>query len=177
MLTFVVISNFSTGYLLSFCAVLLHELGHLSAMFICKNLPDGLAISAFDIKIIKYNRYRQSFCKDIFITSAGVLINFILFVIFYKFLINFAFVNLFVGIFNLLPASNLDGGQLLLLLLSKQFAWDTSQKIVDIITFALSFPLFLLGSLVLFNSKYNFSLLIISVYLILSIFFKKDKVL
>lgn len=175
--SFIVISNFSSKYLLCFCAVLTHELGHLIAMFLCKNNPNGLEISMFDVKIINHNRCTQSTYYDIIITSFGCLFNFVAFFIFLPIIKQYAFVNLFIGIFNLLPASVLDGGQLLYLILNINLSADISCKIVDVATIITAFPLFLLGLLIFLNSNYNFSLLFISIYLILSLFFKKDKVI
>lgn len=177
LIAFVVISNFATGYLLSFLAIFVHELGHIFAMMLCKCVPDGLQISAFDIKIIRNHRFSIDFSKDIIITVFGALFNFIFFLMFLYLNKTFAFVNLFVGIFNLLPTSNLDGGQLLFLFLNRKITANVSSKIVDGVTIALSCPMFILGILVLLNSKYNFSLLFISIYLILSLFMKKDKIL
>lgn len=177
LITFVVISNISTGYLMSFLAILFHETGHLIAMFLCGKFPVGLQISAFDIRILESDRCFQTFKKEIIITSFGVLFNFLLFLTFLPISKTFAYINLFVGIFNLLPVSSLDGGQLLFLFFNRKLTAGLSSKIIDIITIAISFPLFVLGILVLLNSKYNFSLLLISIYLILSLFIKKDKIL
>lgn len=176
LLAFIVVSNFYTGYLLSFLSILIHESGHLIAMVLCSRSPDGLEISAFDIRIIKNQKYTLTLPENIFITSAGALMNFLCCLLFLHINETFAYVNLFIGLFNLLPASTLDGGQLLFLFLNRKLTPDLSCKIVDVVTIFISFPLFIVGILVLLNSKYNFSLLIISIYLILSLFMKKDKI-
>ena len=81
----------------------------------------------------------------------------------------FAISNLSVGMFNLLPVLSLDGGQLIFIILRQRVGADKAEKIVDIITFITIFPLAVLGFIVLFESKYNFSLLFVCVYLIVSL--------
>ena len=176
LLAFIVISNFYTGYVLSFISILIHETGHLIVMFICRCKPDGFEISSFDIKIIKTQQYSLSLLADIFITLAGSVLNFIAFILFLSVYETFAYVNLFMGAFNLLPISTLDGGQLLFLFLSRKLTPDLSCKIIDSIAILISFPLFFIGLMILLKSKNNFSLLFLSIYMILSLFVKKDKI-
>ncbi|MCH5298083.1 MAG: site-2 protease family protein [Ruminococcus sp.] len=83
-------------------------------------------------------------------------------------------VNLFLGIFNMLPVLSLDGGQILHLLLSRKIEDIKAQKAVNILTFIFIFPLAVLGFILLFKTKYNFSLLAVCLYLILSLIFKRD---
>ena len=175
-IAFIVIGSFNTKYLLCFFAIIIHEVGHIIAMFLCNIKPFGIEITAFDIKIINNNRVNLSVLKDIFITIAGPLINFIFFVLFIFTYKDFAFVNICIGLFNLLPSSSLDGGQLLFLLLSRNKSVKNSILVIDIITIILSLPMFITGILIFINSKYNFSLIYISIYLILSVFLKKDKI-
>ena len=82
---------------------------------------------------------------------------------------------MFTGVFNALPVSNLDGGQALYLLLTLKFSDTTANKVIDILTIILIFPTAILGFILLFNSKYNFSLLLISIYLIIALMEKNSK--
>ena len=75
----------------------------------------------------------------------------------------------------MLPVMSLDGGQLLYLILSRRLSENSAEKVVNIITFIFIFPLAALGFLLLFKSKYNFSLLFVCVYLIFSLIFKKNR--
>ena len=177
LIALIVISNINTGYLLCFISVLIHESGHLLAMKLCGFSSSGIKISLFNIEIIEKNRHCTDFRSDILITASGPLINLATYFISLPLNTAFAYVNLLIGLFNLLPAASLDGGQLLYLFLSKRLSNEKSAKIVDVVTLISIFPLFLVGILVLLNSRYNFSLLFISMYLILSIFIRKDKYL
>jgi len=176
LFSFIVISNSYTGYVLSFLSIIIHEFGHLIAMIVLKRKPEGFAISAFDIRIIHPEKHLFSFTNDVIITLSGPAINLIFFIFFFNTFKNFAYVNLFVGSFNLLPITSLDGGQLLFLFLNRKLTAELSCKIIDSIAIILSFFLFLLGLMILLNSKYNFSLLFLSIYIILSVIFKKDKI-
>ena len=68
-----------------------------------------------------------------------------------------------------------DGGQLLYILLSRRFTGHTAEKAVNIITFIALFPIAVLGFIILFNSDYNFSLLFVCGYIILSLVFKNNR--
>lgn len=165
------------SYFYCILSVIIHESAHIIAMIILSTGIACISISVFDIKIIESSRHRLGLYNDMIITSAGPLSNIIVFILFFCANNEFALVNLFIGLFNALPAASLDGGQLIYLILSKRFSRKKSSLIVDIITITVSIPIFIIGFFVLLQSKYNFSLLFISLYLLLSVFFKKDKYL
>jgi stage IV sporulation protein FB len=71
----------------------------------------------------------------------------------------------------------LDGGQLIYILLVKRFTPEISAKILEVITIITALPIFFIGIMVMLNSKYNFSLLFIGIYLILSLFIRDEKYL
>lgn len=173
----IVISNFYTNYLLCLGAVIIHESGHLIFMYLLGIIPSGIEIRPFNITIIEKQRYKSPLYIDIIITSAGPLFNFLLYICCFNNFLSFAYVNLLLGLFNLLPAAALDGGQILYLLLTKIFSREKSAKIIDITTILVSLPIFFIGLFVLLNSKYNFSLLFIGLYLILTLFIRDKKYL
>ncbi len=85
--------------------------------------------------------------------------NFIVALVFYNINKDFAITNLAVGRFQILPISSLDGSNALEFLgVSKN-----TRFIISIIT---AFFFAFIGFMVLIYSKYNFSILAISVYLI-----------
>lgn len=164
-------------------SAILHELGHIIAMCRRNCKPEKIVIKLFDIQIIDGKR---SFCsqKDsLVIVLSGALTNFALSLIsailYYFFEIEilylFTIVNFLTGAFNLLPVSNLDGGQALYLLLSRKFSEKSTERIIDALTVILILPTAILGFVVLFQSKYNFSLLLISIYLVLSLILKRSR--
>lgn len=174
---FVVINSNFSNYFLCFIAIIIHEIGHLFVMKLLGLSPKGIEIKAFNIKIIESSRYNTSFSKDIAVIFAGPLLNIIFYLIFINIYAGFAFINLFIGLFNLLPAESLDGGQFIYLILLNFFSSEKSAKITDIITIITSLPLFFFGILILLNSKYNFSMLFIGIYLVLTLFIREEKYL
>ncbi len=164
------------GFLYCFFAVIIHEPGHLVPMCFLGYIPDKIKISLFEILITdKYKRIRSD-KENLIIIFFGPLANFICFIVFYLlYLVSikgfslFAFANLSVGLFNIMPVMSLDGGQIIYILLCKRFSYERSERIVNVLTFIIIFPLAALGFLVLFNSKYNFSLLLVCVYLVISL--------
>ncbi len=177
LISIMILSNFMTSYFLCLIAIIIHETGHLLFMVLLKCYPAGIEIKSFNIKIIKKFRYKEKYYKDILITLAGPVFNILSFSVFLNFNSKLSYINLFVGLFNLLPAASLDGGQLIYLFLRKRFSAEISTKITDIITIITAFPVCLSGIMILFSSKYNFSLLFIGLYLFLSVFIREEKYL
>lgn len=189
--SFVVVALFSVLLLLDinknlifcFISAFLHEAGHLLAMCRCNCKPSKIIIKLFDIRIIDNKRLYCPFKCNIIIILSGVAVNFFLTVCFFiiyffteaEYCKTFSLVNFFTGAFNLLPASNLDGGQALYLVLMRKFSEETTERVIDGLTIALILPTAICGFIVLFRSKYNFSLLFISFYLVLALVLKKSK--
>lgn len=174
----------STGSL--FCcylAAVIHEMGHLFTMCLCDSKPNRIKFGLFDIQILDKKRSLRSVKKDLLIVFAGIGANVCMcffslalyLLLHWKLILIFFGVNLFTALFNALPVCTLDGGQGLFLLLSQKFSREKSEKIIDICTILLIFPTAVLGFLLLFYSKYNFSLLFISMYLVSALIMKKSK--
>ena len=177
-----VIFNILEGLLWCTLAVIIHESGHLLAMLKCGYAPEKIKISAFEIKIFDSKRQSRSEKQNFFIIFSGPAVNFICFIPFYLLyllgngnFLPFALANLSVGLFNSLPVLSLDGGQIIFILLKRRLNPARAEKIVDIITLITIFPLAVLGFAVLFKSKYNFSLLFICAYLIISLVTRSDR--
>ena len=154
-------------------AALIHELGHISAMLVKKCRPQKISFSAFDISIVDKTRVKRSYNDDLFILIAGPLSNIIfcaiLFCI-YKFcgcewLIKPIYENIFIAFFNILPIESLDGGQIFFNLLCRKLTAKTATNFTILISFMVLMPIAVLGFYILIVSKYNFSLLLLSCYL------------
>lgn len=190
-LSFVVTALFSIFILLDksgnltccFASAFFHEAGHIFAMCRCKCKPEKVIIKLFDIRIIDCKRQLCAYKYSLIIILAGVTVNFILcsastLIYFFsevEIFRVFAIVNALTGAFNLLPVSNLDGGQALYLILSRKLSEKVTDRIIDSLTVIIILPTAVLGFIVLFRSKYNFSLLLISLYLLLALILKKSK--
>lgn len=164
------------------CAVLIHESGHIIPMCIFGYRPEKIKIALFEISITDKSRHNRSFWQNFFIILFGPFANFICFILYYllylygnEFFLPLAIANLSVGLFNFMPVLSLDGGQLLYLVLCRRITEINAERAVDIMTFIFIFPLFALGFMLLFKSKYNFSLLFVCIYLVFSLVLKNNR--
>lgn len=178
---FIITGEFN-GFLYCIFAVIIHESGHLVMMIKYGCLPEKIKISLFEIAIISNTRPQKSQKENIKIIFFGPFANFICFILFYllylfsgPLFLPLALANLSVGLFNILPVMSLDGGQLIFLILRIKLSDSNAEKFVNILSFIIIFPLSALGFLVLFNSKYNFSLLIVCVYIIMSLVCRNNR--
>ncbi len=169
-----------------FCAytlcVLIHELGH---MLIARKLGYFCA----RIKLMPFGAVFEAesdeFCPkdEILIAVTGPLVNLVVALIIvclwwvypncYYITCDFAIANLVCGVFNLVPIFPLDGGRVVLALISKNFDRKLSVKIVKIITIIFAVVMFVVFciSLVVYP---NFSIGVMSVTLLFSAF-SEDK--
>lgn len=168
--------------LLGILFAILHEMGHLAAMMLSKEPVRSIFFGLVNIGITSEN-CEENLEKNIFIFASGPLVNLILalcFFIFYNLSGAFVFKtavmqNLFLAGLNLLPISSLDGGKIFKIILLKKFDFALAEKISSVVSIIFLVPVFVCGFLVLFNFKYNFSLLIIGCYLISYIFCRESK--
>lgn len=157
----------------------LHEMGHITAAYFCKEKIKKINVGFASVDIVAAGKNHEN---SLAVLLSGSLANFTVALIF-KVLYLYSgskvigvimYQNLYIGIFNLLPISTLDGGQILFLLLNKKFNIFLSEKILTVISVIFLVPVCALAFLILIKSRYNFSLLILVCYLISYIFFKKD---
>lgn len=151
-------------------AALLHELGHILMMGLCHVRVRSLKIRLFDILIEADDA--RCLCDDVLITSGGVMMNFFCAALFCPFSSNLSLPHLALGVFNLLPVMSLDGGRLFCLFLSRRCSQRAVNNMLRITTFVFILPLMTAGLYTLFNSGYNYSLLIVSLYLTAVLFLK-----
>lgn len=171
LLTVVLIIDKTGGIFCCFLASFFHEIGHLIAIILLKQKVNRVEFSLFDVKIC--SSYKVSFSKELVIVLSGVTFNLILFIFFYRIIPMFALANLFIGLFNALPVSTLDGGQAINILLSRYFSQRVTEIVINIVTISFSIPIFTMGIIILFNTGYNFSFLLLGVYLFLTPIYNK----
>lgn len=170
LMSIVLILDVSGKVFMCFLCALLHECGHLLAMTAFSVKPKAIKLRLFDIVIDA--DIGKSYFADFIITISGPLFNFLTAFLFYFVSYPMFVISVFIGLFNLLPIESFDGGHALSLLLSKKLAVLAVRRVLKILTFIFLVPLFLIGVLVLFYSKYNYSLLLISLYLLAILFLK-----
>ena len=171
VLTVVLIIDKTGGIFCCFLASFFHEMGHFIAIILLKQKVNRVEFSLFDVKIC--SSYNVSFSKELIIVLSGVTFNFILFIFCYRIIPMFALANLFIGLFNVLPVSTLDGGQAINILLSRYFSQRVTEIVINIITVAFSIPIFTMGIIILLSTGYNFSFLLLGVYLFLMPIYNK----
>lgn len=157
----------TTGFLsYGLLAAAIHELSHVFMMILCGRIPKKICLTAFGAEISASSE-KTSYQKDCLVNLSGPAVNLLLggLLVLLGNQTLFAQMNLALGLFNLLPIIPLDGGQALFSLLCLYFPENTVEKILKIISFCILVPLGILGFIILFHSKWNFSLLLCSVYL------------
>ena len=140
-------------------------------------------MSLFGLEICQKSGSCRNYRQDAWIAAAGPLASLFFFVLCWigyeltrsLYLVNLAAANLMLALLNGLPVGPLDGGQTLYALLCRKYPAETCEKIVEIVSFFVILPTALAGFLVLLESRYNFSLLIVSGYLMLLLLLKKGR--
>lgn len=184
VMTAIILLDSSQTVILGCFSAFIHELGHLFFMWRFNSFPKEIKISLFDIAIIDRKKFRRPLHQELLITLGGVMMNlifgsicFLLYSILkYNFLIILSGTNMLLLTYNLLPVDTLDGGQALYLILSSRLSEKTTERIMLIASLLILFPCTVIGFLLLLKSKYNFTLLLTSLYLIAVILLKKTKI-
>lgn len=152
-------------YCFVFCII--HECGHLLTMLFLQRKVTSIKFGYFGIKIFTDKKFLPEM-KEAAIASGGPVINlFAASILFIAGQENFAIMNLALAFFNLLPVSILDGGHILSALFPES-------KTVKTLSILCSVSLLVLGIILAVYSKKNFTLLIVSLYILTGIISKKD---
>ncbi len=152
-------------YFFIFC--ILHELGHLATMFITGKKARTITLGYFGIKISEDKRFLPPM-KEAAIAAGGPCAN--IFLAAFLFIAGketLATLNLALAFFNLLPVSVLDGGHIL-------SALFPDSKAVQRLSLGCAVLILIAGITVAVYSKKNFTLLIVSLYLLTGTVCKKD---
>ena len=109
----------SIGFFSLVCSVL-HELGHVAYIAFSTSEKIHLILDYKGIAI-KKKIFQKSKLNELFMLISGSLVNFVAAFIFYIIKkTTLTLINLFIGAFNLLPLSFLDGGRIVALIFSKK---------------------------------------------------------
>ena len=162
---------------LPFLAAFLHEMGHITVMKLCGQKIHKITVLPFGVDIKKAPSV-SSYKNDIAVSCSGVGANLFL-TLFCFFLppspeINFfSASNIVLAIVNILPIKTLDGGEIVEKTIAYIYGTETAEKVIGITSII---SIMLIGALaiwILFSTSYNFSLLLMCIYLFCSIFLKK----
>lgn len=183
--------GFSCFALLAFCCLFLgaggsafflaaaacHESAHIAMLFCLGAPPSFVEISALGCRIVPNQEKVLSYRKQALVSLAGPGMNLFLAsgLLFPGWGKNVFFsANLILGLLHLLPVEPLDGGLALHYLLCSRLDGVKAGKISMGISLIFLFPLAVLGFFVLLQTTYNFTLLAMSVYLMLYLVLKRD---
>lgn len=178
-----IVALFLTHSYISIAALLaaaLHELGHIAAAKLC-NIPIGeLKLGIFGAALTPKSLL-CSYKKEIILCGAGPLINLISALLLFPFFnLNeffslFISASLFLGILNLLPIYDFDGGRILFCILSTKLSIKVTFQIIKTISFILIFTLWSLSVYLLLRLSSSLSLFVFSLSLFAKIFLSQQE--
>lgn len=150
--------------------MLAHECGHIAALVLSRQHIRSVTVNAGRFEI-ETGELFMSQRDELFSVSAGITVNFLLSILFLSFgLTEYAAMNLGLGLFNALPAGDLDGGKLLRISLKILNDRKKEELIHNAVSFAVAVIVMTFGFLVLFRNFYNLSVLIAGIYIFVTVF-------
>ena len=161
-----------TGYILPLLfAVTVHELSHLTVMWICDCAPLRIRLVPAAVEIT--TRIKGGIGKEIMIAVGGPRIDVVLFFALWldflafgkKDYLIFGLIKLLLGAFNLLPVTGLDGGTVLEGILIKRINPAKAGVIMKIMNLTVAAVLIFFAVYFAFKGQFNLSLFIIPLYL------------
>lgn len=172
MLSLLSLADKSGCVFLSVMFSLLHEMGHITALAICKEPIDSLTLHPFGISMKLKTSSALSFGEELFVLLSGCVTN-LVFIIFPTSQ-TVTYINIGIFLFNILPIANLDGGRTVRLLLIRFFGERAGNVVSDAVSFLFLVPLSAFAFYTVARSG-QFSLLVCSLYLTIIMIFKRDK--
>ncbi len=173
-------SNNYKSYLITVCCGLMHEIIHLCFIYKFSCAPKRISFTLFGANIIRDNSVILKNFEEFAINVSAPLFN-----LFVGFLFNFlskktnevfsdfTVINIVMGIFNLLPFYNFDGGNALRSLLILRLNDSTAEKILTVTSVIVTVLFSIMTFIVFIKYENNYSLIIISVYFLLTLIFKR----
>lgn len=175
VLPLLLIAGFLKEYAVAFFSIALHEISHIAIACYYGYKPSYLKLTPVGFSVAINDR-GCSRAVSIIIYSAGPAVNLLIFG-----LVNVAALvfpafeglwklvsstNIFLALFNLIPAFPLDGGRILLEILAGSIGMLAAGRMLRKMALLLSGVILLLGAYQLYISVFNFSLIIIGLYII-----------
>ncbi len=174
-----VLALFLTHSYISVAALLaaaLHEMGHIIAAKLCGVPLEELKLGIFGASLTSKSML-CSYKKEIILCLAGPLVNLLSVFIIFPFCRSesgfsslFISASLFLGVLNLLPIYEFDGGRIVFCVLSSHFSIRAATRIIRTSSFILIFMLWTLSVYLLLRLSSTVSLFVFSVSLFGKIF-------
>lgn len=168
------IDDYKKTVIASVITCTIHELIHLLFLIIYKCKIHKFTISLFGGNIIRKQSQKTSLNKEIVINVSAPVFNIIAGVILWVINKNsiFAQVNLVLGIFNILPFYNFDGGVALYCFLCKYFSQNLAEKVITATSFIILLIFTAFTLIISIFNEINISLLLINMYFITFFLYK-----
>lgn len=161
-------------------ACFIHELSHIIIFAAVGYTPQKLSLELTGIKLTK-PATALSRGKELLVQFAGSGANLLIFFLLINTIDKISIVSLFavthlvLGIFNLLPLKSFDGGKILSIILSYFLSMGTTEKICNAVDFIGIFAMLICCIFMIITSRGSFSLLSITVLLMLSALMKLSR--
>ena len=158
----------------SICAAVLHECGHLLALWSFCDLPRSIRIGTFGVSIVRCGTVKLTYRQEIFTAAAGPAVNLLLCCIltvcslFRPTIWIGVQVNLALALFNMLPLRTLDGGQILYAALCRRMLPHDAASVCKTIAVITAIPLTAIGW-IRFRNGYGIYSLMLSLFSVVSV--------
>ena len=157
-------------------ASLLHEGGHFLAMLLLGDRPSRVVLGVFGARVERRRAAAVGYGVQAIVSLSGPLANLLCAMILYRRLghAEVVLIHALLGTFHLLPVAGLDGGEAVHALLCRRFSPHTAHTVSLALSVVVLLPLSVLGFWLLLQTRYNASLLILTIYLIILLIFKEN---
>ena len=161
-----------TGLILpTLFAVAVHETGHLFAMWVTECEPKSIRLIPASVQLVRKMSPKPN--GEISVSIMGPVANLLLFSVLYInyrlfgniTVLEFAFLNLIICIFNLLPVKGLDGGSILWEILIKKISEQKANIIITATSLFTAAAAVIFGVVTAYESRFNISVFIVAAYI------------
>lgn len=161
-------------YIKTLSASLIHETVHIIFIIAFKGSVSKITFNILGGKIEKSNKIMLGNNKEAVINLSAPIFNIIIGLISLLFNqnIQWVYINLFIGIFNLLPFYNFDGGQGLFFFLCNRIDLKTAKNVIKILSFIACVSFSLFSAYIFFYVNKNYIFIIFSFYMLFSLLFQ-----
>ncbi len=157
--------------LISLISSILHELIHLALIIAFGGKISQISFSIFGGNIKRSKALKLTNFKEFFISISAPATNILAGALLVLFNINlWGYINLIIGVFNILPFYDFDGGRGLFYLLSNCLDLSIVNTILNVTSILSVLVISSFTVAVFFNSKTGVSMLLLCVYMIFSLF-------
>lgn len=153
-----------------------HEAIHIFFIYFFKDGINEIKFNLLGGEIKKSDKKILSNNKEAIVNLSAPVFNIVFgfFILIFNIHSQIAYINIFIGIFNILPFYNFDGGRGVFFLLNNRFDTGRANRIVFILSVVITFVFSLISLIVFFIYNKNYVLMVMSVYMIVSLFLYKN---